>query len=101
MEITETSVIADFARSQQVIQDLWDRGIVVSIDDFGAGFTSLAHLSSLAVKELKLDRTFISGLGAVTADASSIWCTQPSTSVMHLVCASSPKGSRTSPPSSC
>jgi EAL domain-containing protein (putative c-di-GMP-specific phosphodiesterase class I) len=35
---------------------------VVSIDDFGAGFTSLAHLSSLAVKELKLDRIFIAAL---------------------------------------
>ena len=39
---------------------------MVSIDDFGAGFTSLAHLSSLAVKELKLDRTFVFGLA--TAD---------------------------------
>jgi EAL domain-containing protein (putative c-di-GMP-specific phosphodiesterase class I) len=35
----------------------------VSIDDFGAGFTSLAHLSNLAVRELKLDRVFITGLG--------------------------------------
>jgi len=62
LEITETSVISDFERSRQVIADLWDLGVVVSIDDFGAGFTSLAHLSSLAVKELKLDRSFISGL---------------------------------------
>jgi len=62
LEITETSVISDFERSRQVIQELWDLGVVVSIDDFGAGFTSLAHLSSLAVKELKLDRSFISGL---------------------------------------
>jgi diguanylate cyclase len=35
----------------------------VSIDDFGAGFTSLAHLSGLSVRELKLDRVFITGLG--------------------------------------
>jgi EAL domain-containing protein (putative c-di-GMP-specific phosphodiesterase class I) len=62
LEITETSVISDFDRSKRVIQELWDLGVVVSIDDFGAGFTSLAHLSSLAVKELKLDRTFIAGL---------------------------------------
>ena len=38
--------------------------MVVSIDDFGAGFTSLAYLSGLAVGELKLDRTFITGLAA-------------------------------------
>src|SRR6202034_390281 len=35
-----------------------------SIDDFGAGVTALAYLSSLAVRELKLDRTFIQGLEA-------------------------------------
>ncbi|MDQ6849840.1 MAG: EAL domain-containing protein [Actinomycetota bacterium] len=64
LELTETSVISDFARSQQVIQELSDVGVVVSIDDFGAGFTSLAHLSSLAVKELKLDRTFVSALAS-------------------------------------
>jgi diguanylate cyclase (GGDEF)-like protein len=62
IEITETSIITDFARSKAVIEDLRDLDIVVSIDDFGAGFTSLAYLSSLAVGELKLDRTFISGL---------------------------------------
>jgi len=37
-------------------------GLGVSIDDFGAGFTSLAYLGSLAVSEVKLDRTFITGL---------------------------------------
>jgi diguanylate cyclase (GGDEF)-like protein len=63
IEITETSIITDFARSKAVIEELRDLDIIVSIDDFGAGFTSLAYLSSLAVGELKLDRTFISGLG--------------------------------------
>jgi diguanylate cyclase len=62
LEITETTVISHFDRSRSIIQELWDQGIVVSIDDFGAGFTSLAHLSSLAVKELKLDRIFIAAL---------------------------------------
>ena len=62
LEITETSVISHFEQSRGVIQELRDHGIVVSIDDFGAGFTSLAHLSTLAVKELKLDRIFIVAL---------------------------------------
>jgi len=59
LELTETSIITDFERSKRVIEKLQDFGIVVSIDDFGAGFTSLAYLSSLAVGELKLDRTFL------------------------------------------
>jgi EAL domain-containing protein (putative c-di-GMP-specific phosphodiesterase class I) len=64
IEITETTIIKDFAGSKTVIERLRDFGVVVSIDDFGAGFTSLAYLSSLAVGELKLDRDFIKDLGS-------------------------------------
>jgi EAL domain-containing protein (putative c-di-GMP-specific phosphodiesterase class I) len=64
LEMTETSIISDFERSKDVIEELRSLGLIVSIDDFGAGFTSLAYLSSLAVGELKLDRTFILGLAS-------------------------------------
>ncbi len=64
LEITETSIITQFERSKQVVEDLRDLGVVISIDDFGAGFTSLAYLSSLAVGELKLDRGFITRLAS-------------------------------------
>jgi predicted signal transduction protein with EAL and GGDEF domain len=64
LEITETSIITEFDRSRLVIEQLRDLGLVVSIDDFGAGFTSLAYLNKLAVGELKLDRAFIAGLTA-------------------------------------
>ena len=62
IEITETTIIGDFEACKMVIAELRVLGLGVSIDDFGAGFTSLAHLASLAVSELKLDRTFITGL---------------------------------------
>jgi diguanylate cyclase (GGDEF)-like protein len=62
LEMTETTAIADFERSQLAIQELHDLGLIVSVDDFGAGFTSLAYLGSLAVGELKLDRSFITRL---------------------------------------
>jgi diguanylate cyclase (GGDEF)-like protein len=64
LEITETSIITEFERARLVIEKLRDLGLVVSVDDFGAGFTSLAYLSSLAVGELKLDRTFITPLAS-------------------------------------
>jgi diguanylate cyclase (GGDEF)-like protein len=64
LEITETTIIRDFGACTLVIGQLRDLGIGVSIDDFGAGFTSLAYLGRLAVDELKLDRTFIRGLGS-------------------------------------
>jgi EAL domain-containing protein (putative c-di-GMP-specific phosphodiesterase class I) len=62
IEVTETTAMADVHRCKQAIAALSDLGLIVSVDDFGAGFTSLAYLSSLAVRELKLDRTFIDGL---------------------------------------
>jgi diguanylate cyclase (GGDEF)-like protein len=62
LELTETSIITEFDRSKVVIEELQDLGLVVSIDDFGTGFTSMAHLTSLAVKELKLDRAFVTSL---------------------------------------
>ncbi|HYL71745.1 MAG TPA: EAL domain-containing protein, partial [Candidatus Dormibacteraeota bacterium] len=62
LEITETTIVRDFARCKRVIAQLRDIGVAVSIDDFGAGFTSLAYLANLAVNELKLDRTLISGI---------------------------------------
>ena len=58
LEITESTVMADLARSKEVIQQLSDAGLLVSIDDFGTGFSSLAYLSDLAVGELKIDRMF-------------------------------------------
>jgi diguanylate cyclase (GGDEF)-like protein len=64
LEITETTIIADFEACKRVISELRDLGVAVSIDDFGAGFTSLAFLGSLAVSELKLDRSFITDLAA-------------------------------------
>ncbi len=62
LEVTETTIIREFDRCKLLIAQLRDLGLGVSIDDFGAGFTSLAYLGSLAVSELKLDRTFITGL---------------------------------------
>jgi diguanylate cyclase len=64
LELTETSIISELDRARCVIEELRGHGLVVSIDDFGAGFTSLAYLSNLAVGELKLDRTFIASLAA-------------------------------------
>ncbi len=68
IEITETNVIAEFDATRHVIEDLRDLGVVVSIDDFGAGVTSLAYLSNLPVRELKLDRSFIAGIAGGDRD---------------------------------
>jgi diguanylate cyclase len=62
LEITETTMIQEFDRSREAVAGLRELGVDVSIDDFGAGVTSLAYLGGLAVAELKLDRRFIAPL---------------------------------------
>ena len=59
VEVPQTSLIPELYRSRLVMPELRHPGNTVSLDDFGAGYTSLAHLRSLAVKELKLDIAFI------------------------------------------
>ena len=58
IEITEQMLMPNPSRAMKVIGQIADRGVTVSIDDFGTGFSSLARLSELRVGELKLDRTF-------------------------------------------
>jgi diguanylate cyclase (GGDEF)-like protein len=68
LEITESTVMADLARSKEVIEVLSSAGLLISIDDFGTGFSSLAYLSDLAVGELKIDRMFTARLSVDGAD---------------------------------
>ncbi|MBV9606838.1 MAG: bifunctional diguanylate cyclase/phosphodiesterase [Solirubrobacterales bacterium] len=84
LEMTETTAIADFERSQLAIQELHDLGLIVSVDDFGAGFTSLAYLGSLAVKELKLDRSFITGL-AETGEGRDLALVRATVELAHAL----------------
>jgi predicted signal transduction protein with EAL and GGDEF domain len=66
LEITEDVLMADAARSQQVMAALRRLGVRLSIDDYGTGYSSLSYLRALPVDELKLDRSFASNL---TSDA--------------------------------
>jgi diguanylate cyclase (GGDEF)-like protein len=69
LEITETGVMADPASARRVLDELTAMGVRISIDDFGTGFSSLAQLQRLPVRELKVDRSFI----AEMARSSEVW----------------------------
>jgi diguanylate cyclase (GGDEF)-like protein len=64
LEITEHVLMADAARSHQVLAGLRALGVRLSIDDYGTGYSSLAYLRALPVHELKLDRSFVTHLAS-------------------------------------
>ena len=59
LEITESAIMQEPQRARLVLEQLATLGIRVSLDDFGAGYTSLAQLKSLPISELKIDKGFV------------------------------------------
>ena len=59
LEVTESALTIDPERAQQMLKRLSALGVRISIDDFGAGYTSLGQLTKLPVSELKIDRSFV------------------------------------------
>jgi len=59
IEVTESAIMTEPARAQRLLERLAAIGVRISIDDFGAGYTSLGQLKNLPVTELKIDRSFV------------------------------------------
>jgi diguanylate cyclase (GGDEF)-like protein len=59
LEITEEFLMADRERARNILAQLREGGVQISIDDYGTGYSSLSYLRELPVDELKLDRSFV------------------------------------------
>jgi len=62
LEITEGTTMRDPTKAIKALHDLRDLGLRISMDDFGIGYSSLAHLKDLPLDALKIDRSLISGV---------------------------------------
>jgi EAL domain-containing protein (putative c-di-GMP-specific phosphodiesterase class I) len=68
LELTETAIIdlrPDILRQLELIRDL---GVQIGLDDFGTGYASLTHLRRLPLSFVKIDQTFVQGIGKDQSD---------------------------------
>jgi EAL domain-containing protein (putative c-di-GMP-specific phosphodiesterase class I) len=62
LEVTESLFIGELDRADGDLQTLHDMGCVISLDDFGRGYSTFAYLARLPVDVLKMDREFLAGI---------------------------------------
>ena len=59
LEVSESALTSDLDRAEQCVIELRQRGLRVSIDDFGTGYSSMSRLLTLAIDEVKIDKSFV------------------------------------------
>ncbi len=72
LEVTESVVMADVEATIATLQALKGLGVRLSIDDFGTGYSSLTYLKQFPLDELKVDKSFVDGLGLDSQDGAIV-----------------------------
>jgi len=72
LDVTETIYVRALAGNTETLHRLRDLGAKISIDDFGMGYSSLAYLKRLPADSLKIDRSFVKGLGEDVEDTAIV-----------------------------
>ena len=72
LEITETALVHDDAVTLRNLTSLAKLGVKIALDDFGTGYSSLSHLRRLPITTIKVDRSFVDGLGDDSDDTAIV-----------------------------
>jgi EAL domain-containing protein (putative c-di-GMP-specific phosphodiesterase class I) len=72
LDVTETAVLQAEEERGGVLAGLREKGVRISIDDFGTGYSSLAYLKHLPADILKIDKSFVRGLGENAEDTAIV-----------------------------
>jgi diguanylate cyclase (GGDEF)-like protein/PAS domain S-box-containing protein len=72
LEFTENLLLRDTERTIETLKELKKLGVRLSIDDFGTGYSSLSYLRRLPVDEIKIDRSFVSGISTTDTEQVAV-----------------------------
>jgi diguanylate cyclase (GGDEF)-like protein/PAS domain S-box-containing protein len=84
LEITESLMLHESAVSDGSLRQLRDLGVQLVVDDFGTGFSALEYFKRFAINGLKIDRSFVEGLGRSRADTAIVTATLAFASALGL-----------------
>ena len=84
LEITENLLLQRSEENMMALKHLSDMGIQLSIDDFGTGYSSLAYLQRFPVHSLKMDQTFVRGIGQNPNDMALVTAIIAMAQSLHL-----------------
>jgi len=71
-ELTESGVMSDPQKALPILRELHALGVVLAVDDFGTGYSSLAYLRQLPVDQVKIDKSFVLGMGTDLGDLAVV-----------------------------
>jgi diguanylate cyclase (GGDEF)-like protein len=72
LEITESVIVADPMRARAILSRLSEMGVVLAIDDYGTGYSSLGYLKRLPIDQMKIDRSFVMQMADDRKDAAIV-----------------------------
>jgi diguanylate cyclase len=84
LELTENTIMGNAQENLDVLHQIKEMGIKLSVDDFGTGYSSLSYLTQLPLDELKIDRSFIKGIQSETNDAPIVTAIIAMAHSLHL-----------------
>ena len=72
LEITESALVHDEVAAERALERFREMGVRVALDDFGTGYSSLTFLRRFAVDVIKIDRSFVAGIGSSPDDEAIV-----------------------------
>jgi EAL domain-containing protein (putative c-di-GMP-specific phosphodiesterase class I) len=84
MEITESIMLRESTETDGTLRQLGEMGVRLAVDDFGTGFSALEYFKRFAIESLKIDRSFITGLGGSRTDTAIVTATLAFASALDL-----------------